>query len=369
MKVLHVFNELKFSGAEIMYVDSASIFKNLGCKLSVLSTSENMGEYAETFKNEGFGLFHIPYFNRKNIFHKIKFGFKFLRLVRDNHFKVIHIHSNRLFWLASIVAWLSGVKSIYTFHNNFYFSGLPYYVQLIKRWSAKVIFKCKFHSISDSVYENELLYFRNHTNKIYNWYNNKRFYPAEKVEREKIRKELGISDKSLVIISIGGCSEIKRHSEIIQAIPHILGEVKDVLYLHLGKGEIENNEINLVKKLKIDNKVRFCGNQKNVRKFLVASDIYIMPSRYEGIPLTTIEAMACKIPAILYNVPGLKDFNKNGENSMLIPEDYHAIAKSVLTMYSNPKNFSSMIENAKTFVDNNFLMENNAKKIFDLYNS
>ena len=49
-----------------------------------------------------------------------------------------------------------------------------------------------------------------------------RFRPASKGEKEVIRKTLGISQNALVIISVGGCSGIKRHQEIIKALPLIL---------------------------------------------------------------------------------------------------------------------------------------------------
>ena len=47
MKVVHILNELKFSGAEIMYVDAAEKLKSLGCMLYVINSSMNLGEYAE----------------------------------------------------------------------------------------------------------------------------------------------------------------------------------------------------------------------------------------------------------------------------------------------------------------------------------
>lgn len=62
-----------------------------------------------------------------------------------------------------------------------------------------------------------------------------------------------------------------------------------------------------------------------------------MPSKHEGIPITTIEAMACLTPSILYNVPGLRDFNKNKECSKVIEEDYNALAKTIVELYRDKK--------------------------------
>lgn len=78
---------------------------------------------------------------------------------------------------------------------------------------------------------------------------------------------------------------------------------------------MEEVEIELAAGLGVRNNVRFCGNRKEVRMFLVAADIYVMTSKYEGISITTIEAMACGVPAILYDVAGLCDFNKTGKKT------------------------------------------------------
>ena len=92
-----------------------------------------------------------------------------------------------------------------------------------------------------------------------------------------------------------------------------------------------------------------------------------MPSIFEGISLTTIEAMACLIPSVLYNVPGLCDFNQEKECSELIAEDYHILAKTVIELFRNKERQQELIKNAKEFVDKKFYMKTNVKKIFELY--
>jgi glycosyltransferase involved in cell wall biosynthesis len=92
-----------------------------------------------------------------------------------------------------------------------------------------------------------------------------------------------------------------------------------------------------------------------------------MPSKFEGISITTIEAMACGIPAILYDVPGLRDFNKNGENSILIPEDFRLLAENILSLSENPEKAIHILNNASSLVKDQFWMKINAHRIFELY--
>lgn len=365
MKILHVLYELKFSGAEIMYVDAAPIFQKLGCELSVINAAPNLGEYAETFKEAGYKVFYRPY--PKNYLKRWKYYKDIIQFIQKEQYDVIHIHSSILKWGMSYCAWRANCKSIYTFHNVFRSHWYSYLWHWWLRWSAKYFFGCTFQTISDSVYENEKQYYHNETIKIYNWYGSNRFYPGRPNEKEAIRKQLHIPTNTLVIISVGGCSPIKRHTDIIKALPEIIKKYPETIYLHLGEGNSLQKEIELAKNLGVFQHICFCGNQKDVRQYLIASDIYIMPSKYEGISITTIEAMACKIPAILYDVPGLRDFNKEKKCAELIEANYQLLARTIVTLYEDKEKQLSLTQNAKNFVDTYFHMEINAKKIFNLY--
>lgn len=369
MKVLHVLNELKYSGAEIMYVDAAPVFQKLGCELMVLNTTKNLGEFSSSFENAGYEVIHRPYeFPKWDIIHKLKWQMSIIKLIKEENIGLIHIHAARLRGVMAFIAWRAGVKSVYTFHNVFRSSSsLNYIHQRLQRYILHKVFKCKMQTISNSVYDNELNYWKNQTSLIYNWYGKTRFFPATNIEREKHRKELNIKEDDFVIISVGGCSEVKRHTDIIKAIPLIKEHFPNLVYLHLGKGMSLDEEIRLVNNLNISENVRFLGNQRDVRKYLISSDVYVMPSKFEGIPITTIEAMACKIPCVLYNVPGLCDFNKEMECSKLIPESYEILAKTVCDLYSNLEDQQKITNNASRFVNKYFNVDVNAAKIFKLY--
>lgn len=365
MKVIHYLYELKFSGAEIMYVDAAPIFQKLGCELSVVNTASHLGEYSSHFEKAGYKVFFRPY--PTGLFKRWKYYKDTIKFLKEGQYNIVHIHSSALKWGMSFCAWKAGCKSVYTFHNVFRSHWYSYPWHWWLRWCAKHIFNCTFQTISDSVYENEKNYYHNNTIKIYNWYGCTRFYPALPNEKRKVRESLNIPQDSLVLISVGGCSPIKRHTDIIKALPEIIKVLPNVIYLHLGKGISLDEEKSLAKKLNVEKNICFCGNQSNVRKYLIASDIYVMPSKHEGIPITTIEALGSMIPSILYNVPGLRDFNKEKECSELIKEDYLILARTIIELYRNKERQQYLIQNAKEFVDRNFYMETNVKRIFELY--
>lgn len=366
MKVIHFLNELKFSGAEIMYVDAAPVFQKLGCELTVVNTSRDIGEYSPFFEHAGYKLIHLPI--PHSLVGQWKMRKQIIAMLTDGGFDVVHIHRSDLRWIMSYCSHKAGCKTIYTTHNVFRSHWYSYPLHFLQRWTAHNWYNCIFQTISDSVDKNEREYYHTQTNLVYNWYGSQRFFPAYDGEKNSVRKEFGIDDKTLVIVSVGGCSPVKRHTDIIKAIPIIKKNYPDVLYLHLGEGVSLDEEIALAKELVVEQNVRFVGNRSEVRKYLIASDIYVMPSKYEGIPITTIEAMATGVPCVLYNVPGLCDFNKEQITSIIIKEDVNELAVNICNLYEDKSLQSKLVKSAMDFVNRRFYMEKNVRKIFELYN-
>jgi hypothetical protein len=187
MKVIHILNSLKFSGAEIMYVAAAPLFQQKGCELTVVATAAELGEYAPYFENAGYKVLHKPYPPMKKYLKRLKYYWQFSRLLKREKMDVVHIHSHKCMWGISFAAWLAKKTAVYTFHNVFTSKTITYPFHYLRRWTAKNIFGCTFQTISDSVYEHELHFWHNKTTKVYNWYDSNRFYPASQEEKNELR--------------------------------------------------------------------------------------------------------------------------------------------------------------------------------------
>ena len=367
MKIIHILHELKFSGAEIMYVDAASVFQKNGCELLVVATAPQLGVFSSNFEQAGYQVFHKPFPRLINYVARINYYREFVKFIKVENIDVVHIHSHSSMWGMALCAWLAKVKSVKTFHSIFPTNWYSHLYHCLLRWSAKKIFKCKFQSIGNSVHDHELKLYWNKTIMIENWYGSNRYFPAEIEEKKRIRHELNISENAFVLISVGGCDHNKRHHDIIKALTLVIKQIPDIFYLHLGKGETEKEEIELTESLELTENIRFCGNQQNVRKYLVASDVFLMTSRAEGMPITALEAMACNLPSIFYNVTGLRDFNKKGDVSVLISEDYKVLAEEIIYLHNNSEISENIANNATRMVNEYYNMEKNAVEVYNLY--
>ena len=103
-----------------------------------------------------------------------------------------------------------------------------------------------------------------------------------------------------------------------------------------------------------------------MRDYLICSDVFVMTSRYEGLGNSAIEAMACGLPSILYNVPGLNELIVNNSNGFLIAPNHFELARKIEFLINN-RDHSSMSRSAINMVILNYSMEINAVKVRSIY--
>ena len=370
MRVLHIFYEIKYSGAEIMYANAAELFQQQGVEMLALNTANNLGDFTPKFVSAGIQVYHKSLSNNTKSPIKVIRFFKWLyRFIKDKEIKVIHIHRNPFYLGFAMVGFLAGCRVIRTVHNVIQYKKMMWPKALTERFIASHIFKVIFQTIGQSVDEHEHSYFLNQSTLINNWYDNKRFYPSDSIhEKNKIKENLALPADSFVIISTGGCTHVKNHHDIIRALK-IINVSTPCIYLHLGSGPTEQEELDLATSLNINDQIFFLKNKDNVRDYLIASDVYIMSSTHEGLSIAAIEAMATGIPSILYNSPGLRDLIKNDDNGFLIEPTYHEIASKVLLYKNSELLRQSKRAQALNYVTQNYSMLSGAKQISDLYKS
>lgn len=368
MRVLHIFNEIKFSGAEIMYENAAPLFQYQGIEMIALSTGNQVGEFAENFKSANIQVQHmrLPIHAINPIF-LIKYFKNIYDLIKKENIDIIHIHRSRHFLFFSFIGFILKKRTIRTVHNVFKHRKWTWMKGYLDRFVATNFFNVKFQTIGASVYQNELQYYKNESIIVNNWYNGNKFYPLNSDnEKQKLRNSLGIPMDATVIVSTGGCSHIKNHHDIIKAL-QLVNEKLKCFYLHLGQGKTENEEHELARFLGVYDKIHFLGIRQNVRDYLIISDIYVMPSRFEGLSIAAIEAMACGLPSILYDVPGLRDMIENNDNGFLIAESYSVLSEKILTLAQNPTLRKTQGCHAQQFVEHNFSATNGVKGIIQIY--
>ena len=307
-KVCHILNSLLPSGAETMLANSSEAWENY--EKHILVTAPELGEYASVLQSKGYIIHQVYY---EGFYKQHKYVRRFLKEVKPD---VVHIHREAQEVYYALDARLCGIKSIVrTVHNVFAFSGMLRLRRIFTRWISRVL-GVKYVAISESVIKNEKKTFNNKIkNLITNWYNNKTFRFVNIEEYKSKRLEKNISKDTFVITSVGNCTDVKNHNSILTALIFLKKNKPDlnIKYFHIGHGPNEKKEINYVKENGLSDIVSFLGFCEPF-EYLAVTDVFIMPSKYEGVGISAMEAMVSGVPCILTDVVGLCDF-KSLKNS------------------------------------------------------
>lgn len=171
------------------------------------------------------------------------------------------------------------------------------------------------------------------------------FY-SEKPKPE-IQMELGLSNK-LVVLFVGRLTPVKSLPTILYAIANTLPICPNLHLVLVGEGP----ELSVLQKqaveLGIEAHVTFAGKQTNVKRFLNAADIFVLPSKSEGISNALLEAMSAGLACISTSVGGGNEVLDKGRCGLLIqPEDVSAWTQALLTLATNPERRQQLGEAAR----------------------
>lgn len=131
--------------------------------------------------------------------------------------------------------------------------------------------------------------------------------------RKEYRKKLNISESEIVIGHIGRFVNQKNHNFLIDIFYDLFKKNSKYKLLLIGTGKLENKIKKKVQSLGIEKAVIFAGFQSNANKYLQAMDIFVFPSKYEGLGLVLVEAQASGLPcfATSNKIPTEVKINKN----------------------------------------------------------
>jgi glycosyltransferase involved in cell wall biosynthesis len=299
MKVLHVLNELKPSGAETMLRSAAPYWREHGVTCEILATGAAEGEFAETLRSAGYPVHHLPRRRSPAYF------MDFRRFVRDGGYEWVHQHAEGASYWFGLATMSAGAKLVRTMHNNFAFTGNLRWRRAMQRRHLQSL-GARFVSIAPGVQQNERDRFGIASELVMNWVDTERFLPISREERAAARARWGFTEQDLVLVTLGNCSAIKNHTVLIEALAHTqdLGHVR---YLHVGLEDASCTERQLADELGVSQRIVFGGWMPNARDALAAADLYVMPSLYEGFSISALEALGVGLPALLTRVNGLRD--------------------------------------------------------------
>lgn len=318
MKVVHVLAELNPSGAERMLACSLSSWRSAGIEPIIVGMAEGANPFAATLSEAGYQVRLLPGVRSAKGLATL---WRTLRVLRP---RIVHLHNESCFDAAALLAASSpGVEGIVrTVHNNFCFTG-----SLRARRRIRVAFARRIGVVwiacSDDVAATERSYSRRHPIPVIeNWADGDRIMrEATDDAAMSIRRDRGIPPEAPTLALIANCNIAKNH-ELIARTLHDIATPTHVLHVGSRRDEPET-EKQAWHNLPARHTVHHLGQRNDVPALLATSDLLLIPSLREGMPLIAIEALFARVPMLVADALGLR-WLKTFPSTTLLPLESRA---------------------------------------------
>lgn len=226
---------------------------------------------------------------------------KLRTILRENHYSIVHAHLNTLNLIPLYCAWKENVP-IRIAHNHSVPAGmeprnvLKHFLRMFSKTFATDYAACsekagRWLFGNKAFDQGKVMIFANAIDFD-------RFHKDSKV-RKDMRARYHIGPKTIVVGHVGRFTYAKNHDFLIDLFEQFHKETPDSILLLAGDGELRTQIENRIRSHNLSSCTILTGEVQNVEDYLNVMDIFVMPSRYEGLGMAAVEAQACLVPVIV----------------------------------------------------------------------
>lgn len=302
IRILNLFTIMNRGGAETMVMNYYRNIDRSRVQFDFLVTREERGAYDDEIEALGGKIYRMPpvlpgYFKK----HKDAVARFF-----DEHdeYSIIHSHMSELGYFVFREAKKRGVKcTVCHAHNAPHFKDETLVEKLkdvVRNYFKHRIRKYTDHKFICGVEAGEWLFGKKSKSDFVMMNNavdaQKFAWSREKAEKIKAKLDL---DGKFAVCHVGRFNTQKNHSFLIEIFKNIHDINPNSCLLLVGAGELEERVRLQVKSLGLQDSVRFMGLRDDVNEIMIASDVFLFPSLYEGLPVTLVEAQSSGIKCVI----------------------------------------------------------------------
>lgn len=361
--VLHVIYSFTTGGAEEVIVNYARAYdkSNYNFYVCIITDGDHM---IDKLKKTGVTVFVLKKTKRMDL----KTLKEIRSIIKTNKIDILHMHNPPAQNYALIPSLFSSIKiRLRTEHNIFYKNRVMKFYGLVNYFLT--IFQDVVIACSKKVHDSQINDYKLPKSKvttIENGIDGSVFETT--VSDDYLEKEFAIKRKKYLSITVGNLIEQKGHAFLIEAAEKIVKERQDILFLIVGDGKLREKLAAMIKEKGLEEYVCLTGKRPDIPELLSMSDIFLLSSLWEGLPIVLLEAMAAKTAIIATDVGGNAEVVKDGQTGMLIPATNAPImAEKVLQLIDNIELKNQLSENAYHLFLEKYSVSTMMQKTEDLY--
>ncbi|MBK9484345.1 MAG: glycosyltransferase family 4 protein [Chitinophagaceae bacterium] len=351
-KVLHVINSLTTGGAEILLANSLSPGGLQEYTDNYLVYFNKTSYLADTI-DQDVKLINLNYTGGVDI---IRMLLQLKSIIKTNKIDIVHTHLTPASLYTHLLCPVS-VPQVHTIHSTY---SMDSETRPVMRYLERKLFlekpQCNIISLSEFTKEDFLrsISFKGKVFVLNNFVADRYFnLPQKKYDSNK---------KELRMIAVGSLKELKNFEYLLEVFQQLTGFE---IYLDIyGDGDIPKYESVINNN---DLKVKMMGHIDDIATVIHQYDLFIMPSKFEGFPLSLFEAMAAGVPLMLSDIGPLRSIVK--EHAIYFPlNDAASVAAIMQQIFNNTIDISGMAVKAKAYAEKTVRRDIYIKRLLDIYN-
>lgn len=340
-RLLYVLGDSKFGGGSVIVSRLAETARRRGYEVAVLTTDPR---FQSMLRTAGLGVVELNCVWRETSLLRDAFGLlRLWKFLRDNRYDLVHTHTSKAGLVGRLAARAARVPAVVHTVHGFPFNeesgrGERLVYSAVERLAAHLCDRL----VTVSRYHRD-------------WAMRLRIGGASKVSaipngldpwrvrptrgRAGMREELGADAETLLVFAHGPLSVQKGFEYLIRAVPELKYRLDPtrLLLVFAGTGRLAGNLEDLALELGVRENIRFLGFRPDVGDLLAAADLVVLPSLWEGLSISLLEAMAAGKAVVTTNIGSNVEATDGGRGAVLVPpKDSAALAAAVVELASRP---------------------------------
>ncbi len=356
MKIAHVVDSMEVGGAETLVAQMCRLQREQGHDPRVYAVAA-LGPLGEQMRIEGFLV-------QANVARHLRDGARsFLRIFKDAHPDVVHLHNPTPAIYAGPAARLAGVSSIVSTRHSLVAPPRRLVVELKYALGATC---CDWVvGICDATVKNLKSLGSIPAGKVVRVYNGA--LPLARTAREQWPAPPG-SKPGFTLVFVGRLAAVKNHPLLLKAFRAALSARPGLRLWMVGDGPERGALESLAAELGLGGSVTFWGQQLDVAPFFSAADAFIMSSQSEGLPMSLLQAFSLGLPAIVTDVGGMAEVVRLAQAGITVSQAGPAeMTAAILRLAASAEERERFSANALAAFSARFTLQAMVDAYMDLY--